>query len=370
MPDTANTATTSTNNTIMTTTLAYQSDCTESKAPGNKGPAVEDTDRQSTEMARDEISNTESDADGSESISRTAIFLPTQCLFCPKVSPTFDLNRSHMHKNHGLFLPLTIDNGALALAVEMETMVEYMHLIISGYHECLFCGTQRQSAHAVQQHMMERGHCRVDLNETLKGSEFRDFYESVDAEEVENESDDVSEGESSDPEKGTQAGKSPASPTKLDANTLRLSSGKILSHRSTPPPPKANRRPLTAPKPHGRHSPDLIENLMSDNTSQPSATTNDPSPALTRHERRALAHHKSALAVATSRMSRHDRAALAHLSPAEQRSVVVTQFKQQDRQAAAERKYRGKVDPRPTKARGGQRNEDCVLGDLGVAFWG
>lgn len=332
-------------------------------------------------MAKGESLHSESETEtDSEPILPSSIFHPTTCLFCPRTSPTFDLNRSHMHKNHGLFLPLTIDNGARALAVEMETMVEYMHLIIAGYHECLFCGTQRQSAHAVQQHMTERGHCRVDLDEADEGSEFRDFYESVDTEKDESELGDLDaegEGDSSSPERSTQAEKRPAAPSKPDANTLRLSSGKILSHRSTAPPPKANRRPLTAPRSHGRHSPDLLDNLVpttTPTTAEPSAASEDASPegqpALTRLERRALTHHKSALAVATSRMSRNDRAAMAHLSPAEQRSLVVTQFKQQDRQAQAERKYRGKVDPRPTKARGGQRNEDCVVGDMGVLYWG
>ncbi|CAN8105528.1 unnamed protein product [Discula destructiva] len=282
-------------------------------------------------------------------------FIPTLCLFCPESSPTFELNQSHMHKKHGLFLPLTIDNGARALAIDVETMVEYMHLVVFAHHECLFCGTQRPSSHAVRHHMMGKGHCRIDLTEPADDgdNEFRDFYELVDVEEGEEEE----EGEvDSRMKKAGHDGESiqevhrSATPSNLDDNTLRLASGKVLSHRSTPLPPRTNRRPLMEPKGHGPRTPDLLESLLPrpepESETEPSTTTHAPSEqqALTRIERRALAHHKSALTVAISKMSTRDRAALAHLSPAEQRSMVVRQFKQQDQQAHAQRKYLGRME--------------------------
>lgn len=416
MTATANTTTTGSNNTIMGMKTSTQGVSTLASAPAvdqdkgspigeavlptNAAPTASTTQKDAvavdgTILRPGEVADADSEAEDSDTTLPSIPFSPTQCLFCPVASQSFELNQTHMHKHHGLFLPLTIDDGARELAVEMETMVQYMHMVIFGYHECLFCGTQRQSTHAVQQHMMGRGHCRINLDESdeeEEENEFRDFYEIVDVEEEHEEG--VSEGESSEDEsasagKTTQAGKRAVTPSKLDDNTLRLSSGKILSHRSTPPPSKANRRPLTEPKGHGHRAHDpLLEDLLPPPGPGPEPSTSSPKdPArpggsepssaaaaaavtLTRTERRALAHHKSALGAAVSKMSGRDRAALAHLSPAEQRAVIVRQFKQQDRLSQAERKYRGKIDPRPTKARGGQRNEDCVLGDLGVAFWG
>lgn len=320
----------------------------------------------------EEADDSEPEKDDADTILPSTPFLPVQCLFCPVASPKFELNQSHMHKHHGLFLPLTIDDGARALAVEMETLVEYMHLVIFGYHECLFCGTQRQSAHAVQQHMVGKGHCRINLDDGEVGKEFRDFYEVVEVEEDEDEvgsldGQSASEGESStSANKRSQARNRSATPSKLDDNTLRLSSGKILSHRSTPPPTKANRRPLAEPKGHGRRAHDrILEDLIADPEPSPtpgagsdaqahhtSQDSKSASASLTRIERRALAHSKSALGVAVAKMSTRDRAALAHLSPAEQRGVIVRQFKQQDRLAHEQRKYWGKVETRPNKSKG------------------
>lgn len=303
-------------------------------------------------------------------------FIPTQCLFCNILSPTFDANLSHMSKKHGLFLPARIDDGTKVLAVELATLVQYLHLVIFGYHECLLCHTQRQNPHAVQQHMMGRGHCRTNLDE-VEGevNEYREFYEDVADQRT--SSDDG--GDPTEEEGSTAAGKTPMSaPLRTEDNTLRLSSGKILTHRSTPPTPKTNRRPLAKPKAHSRHDAGLpsLEDLIPTTNPGPTknATDNDDTPdgpkppssssttqteaphhhALTRTERRAQSHHsRSVLTTAVARMSTRDRGALAHLAPAERRAVVVAQFRQQDRAAQAERRYRGKLERLPNEPSGG-----------------
>ena len=299
------------------------------------------------------------DVQGSEADSDP--FTPTQCLFCSTTSPDFESNLSHMNKRHSLFIPAAIDNEALTLAVDLETLVRYMHLVISTYNECLLCHTQRQSAHAVRQHMTGKGHCRIDLEDG--GSEFRDFYESASG--VGNEDEGGSSGEetlggSEDEAEAVSAG---GEPLRLREGGLLLASGKLLSHRSAPAP--KHHRPLSETQKTTRRG--ALASASSTPASQPSEDGTGPSPtdstpdtttttpaadngrALTRLERRAEASGKSALAIAMSRMSLNDRAALAHLPAAEQRAVVLRQFKQQDRARHEARRFWSKVELRGNK---------------------
>lgn len=96
-------------------------------------------------------------------------FEESQCLFCNRTSPGLDHNVVHMSKAHGLHI------DPANLLVDIGSLLAYFHLIISGLHECLYCGTQRNTRQAVQQHMMAKGHCKYDI--TDKDSELRDFYE-------------------------------------------------------------------------------------------------------------------------------------------------------------------------------------------------
>lgn len=257
-----------------------------------------------------------------------------------------------MSKSHSLFIPSSIDNGSLILAVDLETLMRYMHLVISIYHECLFCHTQRQNANAVRQHMTGKGHCRIDLEDDE--SEFRDFYES--ARPAGHESESGSSDGSDDEVEAVLAG---AEPLRLREGSLLLASGKLLSNRSAPAP--RNHRPLSeTQKPTRREALAAASQPNDEDSSgpQPSDASPDTTPtqttenngrALTRLERRAEASGKSSLAVAMSQMSLSDRAALAHLPAAEQRAVVLRQFKQQDRARHEARRFWSKVELRGNK---------------------
>lgn len=262
-----------------------------------------------------------------------------------------------MSRSHSLFIPTAIDNGSLALAVDLETLVRYMHLVIHTYHECLLCHTQRQSARAVQQHMTGKGHCRIDLEDG--GSEFRDFYESPKGAEGEGGSSgaEMSGSEDDDAEQASMPGD--AAPLRLREGSLLLSSGKLLSHRSAPAP--KHHRPLTetqkptrrgllaaaSSEPESPAKPNNDETGLSEPT--PDTPTADTGRALTRIERRAETNNRSTLSIAMARMSLSDRAALAHLPAAEQRGVVLRQFKQQDRARHESRRFWSKVELRGNK---------------------
>jgi pre-60S factor REI1 len=121
--------------------------------------------------------NDQIDTTNSPSSSIDYEFDESQCLFCDRSSSDLDHNLEHMSKIHGLHIVTS------NLLVDIGSLLAYFHLIISSYHECLYCGTQRNTRQAVQQHMTAKGHCKYDL--TAKDAEFRDFYDlsSLEAEE-------------------------------------------------------------------------------------------------------------------------------------------------------------------------------------------
>lgn len=324
---------------------------------------------------RDQESQAESASDSDGSMIDSIAFVPEACLFCPQISSNFQVNLIHMQKSHGLFIPASIDDGALSLAVDMETLISYMHLVVFGYHECLLCGTQRANGRAARQHMMGKGHCRIDLSSV--DSEWRDFYEADDnlLSEDQGEGGEASEDEA---EESSFDAKQRAAHVRtggqilpvVDGDSLRLSSGKVISHRTAPAAKDPVRKPLAK---HSRRGDShlLLEDFIS--TPQQTTTTNsdtntatsslNPEEApdyqnsrtpllspqtesLSRADRRLLGANKSAVTIAVATMSKRDRAALAHLSPAERRAMVVSQFRQQDRVHIAKRKYWSKFERR------------------------
>ncbi|ROV91230.1 hypothetical protein VMCG_09369 [Cytospora schulzeri] len=286
-------------------------------------------------------------------------FTPEQCLFCNLTSPDLDSSMAHMQKNHGLFIPVDIEDGLLRLAVDLETLVRYLHLVIFGYNECLYCHSQKQTTQAVQQHMMGKGHCRVDLDG--EDSEFKDFYEEVEDGSAPSEAglDETEPSRRSDEEEtigetsGDQTSRRQPS-SKIGGNSLSLQSGKVISHRSAPPP--RHHRPLAETQDLTRRgadhrlpttlsaSDDIHTAPESADDDVPATDTTESNRVLTRFERRAETNNRSTLSLAISKLSVNDRAALAHLPAAEQRAIVLTQFKQQDKARHQERRYRGKMD--------------------------
>lgn len=317
-----------------------------------------------------QVSQAQNVSGSDDVISNSVAFVPEACLFCAQLSTNFQANLTHMQKSHGLFIPTSIDDGALSLAVDMETLIGYMHLVISSYHECLFCGTQRPDGWAAKQHMMGRGHCRIDLSSTE--SEWRDFYEADDSPLSEDEGEDVSEDEA---EESSYDGEQRAARVRAkslmippgDGDSLRLSSGKLIAHRTAPASKDPLRKPLAKQTRRG-DDPLLLEDFISTpqepNTTSPASSTETlswntegaprissrmPSPqtqSLSRADRRLLGANKSAVSAAVATMSKRDRAALSHLSPAERRAMVVSQFKHQDRVHVAKRKYWSKFERR------------------------
>ncbi|KAK2004392.1 hypothetical protein LX36DRAFT_649951 [Colletotrichum falcatum] len=306
--------------------------------PADEPPPESDTEDSSPSLSDADPSDDEPDDNGDA-------FDPEVCLFCNAHSGSFDDNLAHMGKTHGMFVP-----SAERLIVDLETLVRYLHLVVSGYRECLQCGTQRRTAAAVQQHMLGKGHCRFDI--TAQDSEFRDFYDDALTEAG-------GGGGGGRPQEGADDPTKKALADALEERgSIRLPSGKTLAHRSAPAPP----RQRTKPDPTGDSRPDNLllpegggpradEAAASFRLTAPSAPGVQQQQqhaggelALTRAERRGAVFETQ-----LARLGANDRAALAHLPPAEQRSVLLTQKKQLDRADKAARRLRTRLEMKANK---------------------
>jgi pre-60S factor REI1 len=251
------------------------------------------------------------DEDTKTSLAKNSDFSPLSCIFCNQSSISLDANLAHMGNTHDMFIP-----DRSHLSVDVETLLAYMYLVVFDYRECLYCGVQRRTAEAAQHHMMERGHCRIDV--TSLDSEFADFFD------LESSEDDAEDGvvSSSDEEDEESSPTVDACWVQPDADTLRLPSGKLLTRqgvRVSRPKKPVQTTENPAPPPPGEPS-----------------NSNAVSRAARRDANFAIRHLASLRA--------EDRRSLMHLPASEQRAVLATQRKQVERARRTEWALRGRVE--------------------------
>ncbi|KAF5594753.1 TRI15 transcription factor [Fusarium pseudocircinatum] len=126
--------------------------------------------RQGREEFEDHDPESESDAEDDDFEDQELVateFVPGHCLFCTKDTSTLDESMKHMSSAHGFNVPFQE-----FLAVDLETLVSYLHFVINTYRECICCGTRRSTAEGIQHHMLAKGHCRFDIS-----PETEEFYE-------------------------------------------------------------------------------------------------------------------------------------------------------------------------------------------------
>ncbi|EFX00787.1 c2h2 finger domain containing protein [Grosmannia clavigera kw1407] len=257
-------------------------------------------------------------------------FDSSRCLFCNQMSASIDDNLDHMQKAHGLFIP-----NREHLVVDVETLLAYFDLIISGYMECLYCGSERNTVDAVQQHMRGKAHCRFDLEG--EDSEFRDLYD-FSSYEQDNIADGSVDGDVDDTNRAlTLHARASPSWRPVD-DSLRLPSGKLVMQRTARPlwPRQQRLRQAGDNAAEPSQQPDGGSCV-----STPDPVQGDDSPtAMTRSERRVrdftthqLVHLRAA-----------DRQSLVHLSISEQRAVLATQKKQLDRSRRTSRAMQSRVE--------------------------
>lgn len=165
----------------------------------------------STHPTDDTDKNVESDTEDEPSAPE---FVPGKCLFCEQESSTLDDNMTHMATAHGFTVPFQD-----FLAVDLETVVAFLHFVIYAYRECICCGMRRGTVQGVQQHMLAKGHCRFDVSQDTE-----EFYELPQSESI-------------------------VEQTQRDGSMeVRLPSGKLISHRKNQEPQE--------PRPARRATPD------------------------------------------------------------------------------------------------------------------
>lgn len=97
---------------------------------------------------------------------------PRQCLFCPQKfdddSNEFESTLEHMYTVHGLFIP---DPSMIS---DLESFLGYLATGVRVWHECLYCGTTRNSTQAIQSHMRDSSHCMLNME---REPELLEFWE-------------------------------------------------------------------------------------------------------------------------------------------------------------------------------------------------
>ncbi|KAJ4031218.1 hypothetical protein NW761_013285 [Fusarium oxysporum] len=250
-----------------------------------------DTFSHTSNDPEDERSSTDDETGDENETSGSAIpeFDSTKCIICTHNDESFDKSLIHMETAHGLRIPFR-DH----LIVDLETVIWYLYFLVATYRECIYCGTRRRTVEGIQQHMRDKGHCRVELTD-----EMQEFYDL----------------------EGLKA-HSRENAVSVDNESLRLSSGKILSHRDAP---------TTKPR---RTSPQ--EETQENRAPLPSHAASD---ALTARDKK-----DAALASQLARLSVKDQQSLMHLTSSEQRSFLLQRKKEMDAVRRAERKMRLKTE--------------------------
>lgn len=102
---------------------------------------------------------------------------PYRCLFChlsfEQDSQGLEDNLEHMFSTHGTFMP------DAAMVSDVETLLGYLSTVVCEWHECLYCGTIRNCTSAIQSHMRDKGHCKLDLDREPELLEFWETTEGV-----------------------------------------------------------------------------------------------------------------------------------------------------------------------------------------------
>jgi pre-60S factor REI1 len=273
-------------------------------------------DAVSASQSQDHINHNEQiDTINSLSSSIDHDFDESQCLFCDRSSSDLDHNLEHMSKSHGL--EIVTEN----LLVDVGSLLAYFHLVISSYHECLSCGTQRNTRQAVQQHMTAKGHCKYDL--TAKDAEFREFYD-LSALEAEKES-----------QRNLIA-------TRISDIELAAAHEKSRKSRSSKRSDKRNLDITFEQSEHGSASSGHSSAPPSD-----SDTSSDDNDDLSNPLRQlSIREQKRAYTLNNqlSQLRADDRRSLMHLPLSQQRTLLATHHKQMEKARRSEQTQRGNLE--------------------------
>lgn len=101
----------------------------------------------------------------------------TDCLFCPHRSVSLEDNMKHMTRSHSFFIP------DLEFVVDLKGLVTYLCEKVGVGNMCLYCNDKGKnffSTEAVQNHMVDKGHTKINYegDAVLEYADFYDFSSS------------------------------------------------------------------------------------------------------------------------------------------------------------------------------------------------
>lgn len=231
------------------------------------------------EEDNDEDNEDEDNNSPNAELSAIPEFNSGHCLFCDTKSNTFEDNLAHMTKTHSFTIPHQDE-----LTVDFETIIEYLHMVIYGYGECILCTARRSTVQGIQHHMTGKGHCRFNVV-----SDIAEFYNM------------------------------PAQEYEANGESLRLPSGRLLSHgkrasnKSTLPSAAAKRQQAN------QHAESIESALV--------ARTQDTQLIPTQNDNNIPIAPPS---TQSTQLTRGDQQSLAHLADYQVRSLIATSVKHID----------------------------------------
>lgn len=139
----------------------------------------------------DEVVSTEPNNDADEEFTPEPLDI-TECLFCPHDSVDLESSLKHMGRSHGFMIP-DVD-----YLVDVKGLMSYLCEKVGVGNTCLYCNTKGKtfySVEAVQNHMVDKGHCKLvfDGDAALEYSQFYDYRKSYPDYEEQDVSDNTSE---------------------------------------------------------------------------------------------------------------------------------------------------------------------------------
>lgn len=184
----------------------------------NQKNAEDDVEKVDDEKVDDEKEDDSIDSDIEPEPLET-----TECLFCPHQSSDMEKNLTHMSMAHGFFIP------ELDYLVDIKGLIEYLCEKVGIGNMCLYCNEKGKAFHSVesvQQHMVDKCHCKLffEGDAALEYAEYYDYSKSYppDLQEPECNGDDTSK-------------EAPLPDTSLNVNDsleLMLPSGAKVGHRA------------------------------------------------------------------------------------------------------------------------------------------
>ncbi|KAI9769155.1 MAG: hypothetical protein M1840_004506 [Geoglossum simile] len=137
------------------------------------------------------------------------------CIFCNYVSPSINLNASHMGKIHGMFIP------EQSYLIDLEGLIKFLAEKVLQSHECLYCSKIKSTPEGVRTHMRDKGHCIIAFDteeQMIDVGQFYDFRSTY----SDSEEDSEGEDEGDRREAGMKGGAKLGAKRDIDVTTIVL----------------------------------------------------------------------------------------------------------------------------------------------------